>query len=283
MSIVLLTGATGFVGRQLLKALQERGYQIRLVIREGSQSRVSNMKGIESIVTTKDLFAESSIWWKKSCDGVDTVIHSAWYAEPGQYLQSDKNLDCLIGTMNLAKGAASSGIKKFVGIGTCFEYKMSDKPLTVDSPLEPLSPYAAAKAASFIFLSEYLRPKNIDFLWCRLFYLYGEKEDARRLVPHIRERILNNQPVELTSGNQIRDFLDVSVAGLMISHAAFSGLQGSINVCSGIPTSVRQLAENIADEYGRRDLLKFGARPDNLVDPSYVVGVRNFHQPKFKK
>ena len=272
MSIALLTGATGFVGRQLLMCLQERGYQIRLVIRAGSQSRIASLEGIESIVTTQDLFSESSTWWGKACDGVDTVIHSAWYAEPGQYLQSDKNLDCLIGTMNLAKGAASAGIKKFVGIGTCFEYAMSDKPLTVDSPLEPLSPYAAAKAASFIGLSGYLRPKNINFLWCRLFYLYGEKEDARRLVPYIRHKMTSNEPVELTSGNQIRDFLDVSNAARQIIDGLDSNLIGCENICSGIGISVRELAERIADEFGRRDLLRFGVREDNLIDPPYVVG-----------
>jgi dTDP-6-deoxy-L-talose 4-dehydrogenase (NAD+) len=50
--------------------------------------------------------------------------------------------------------------------------------------------------------------------------------------------------------------------------------QGAVNICSGIPITVRQLAEQVADEYGRRDLLKFGVRPDNLVDPPCVVGVR---------
>jgi nucleoside-diphosphate-sugar epimerase len=272
MSIVLLTGATGFVGRQLLKILQERGYLIRLVIREGSQSRIDNIEGIESIISTQDLFSESSTWWEKSCKGVDIVIHSAWYTKSGQYLQSDKNIDCLIGTINLAKGAASSFVKKFVGIGTCFEYKMSQKPLTASSPLKPLSPYAAAKASSFIFLSEYFRSKNINFLWCRLFYLYGEKEDGLRLVPYIRHRIMNNEPVELTSGNQIRDFLDVSKAAEQIIDGLEANLIGCENICSGFGISIRELAERIADEYGRRDLLRFGARKDNLMDPPYVVG-----------
>jgi dTDP-6-deoxy-L-talose 4-dehydrogenase (NAD+) len=272
MKVILLTGATGFIGGQLLKELQERAYQIRLVLRAGTQSRIRNMKGIESVITTRDLFSESSTWWEKACDGVDTVIHSAWYVEPGQYLQSDKNLDCLIGTMNLVKGAAAAGINKFVGIGTCFEYAMSDKPLTVDSPLEPLSPYAASKAASFIFLSEYLRRKKIDFLWCRLFYLYGENEDARRLVPYIRHKIASNEPVELTSGNQIRDFIDVKDAAKVIIHAMEKNVFGCTNICSGVGISVRELAERIADEFGRRDLLRFGIRQENLIDPPYVVG-----------
>ena len=105
-ALVLLTGATGFVGRQILKALSESGIKVRVVMREGTQSRIANLDAIESIVTTTDLFAENSNWWANVLRGIDTVIHAAWYAEPGQYLQSSKNLDCLQGTLNMAKGAA---------------------------------------------------------------------------------------------------------------------------------------------------------------------------------
>jgi dTDP-6-deoxy-L-talose 4-dehydrogenase (NAD+) len=59
----------------------------------------------------------------------------------------------------------------------------------------------------------------------------------------------------------------------MIVDVAMGNRAGAINICSGIPITVRILAEQIADEYGRRDLLKFGARPDNLVDPPRVVGI----------
>ncbi len=82
------------------------------------------------------------------------------------------------------------------------------------------------------------------------------------------------EPAELSSGNQIRDFLDVREAGAMIAEAALSERQGPVNICSGVPVTVRQLAERIADAYGRRDLLRFGARADNAFDPPCVVGVR---------
>ena len=60
----------------------------------------------------------------------------------------------------------------------------------------------------------------------------------------------------------------------MIAELALGERQGPVNICSGTAISVRQLAERIADEYGRRDLLRFGARPDNAVDPPRVVGIR---------
>lgn len=275
MSIVLLTGATGFVGRQIQKVLQEKGCQIRLVIREGSQSRIVNMKGVESIISTQDLFAESSTWWEKSCDGVDTVIHSAWYAEPGQYLQSDKNLDCLIGTMNLAKGASKAGVKRFGGIGTCFEYKMSpNKPLSIHDPLGPSSPYAGAKAATFIALSQYFSKRRISFVWFRLFYLYGDHEDSRKLGAYLHKQLSLGQPVKLTNGNQVRDFMDVSEAAQDIVRISLGSHEGVANICSGIPITVREFSEKIADQYGRRDLLNFGGKESNSEDPVHVVGVK---------
>ncbi|MDP2176975.1 NAD-dependent epimerase/dehydratase family protein [Methylicorpusculum sp.] len=273
-TIVLLTGATGFVGRQVLKALIEQGARVRVVVRDGKQSQIKPLENLESLVLSPDIFAENADWWASTCQGIDTVIHVAWYAEPGKYLQSEKNIDCLLGTLQMAKGAALAGVKRFVGIGTCFEYDLTGAMLSADTPLRPLTPYAAAKAAAFMALSQWLPEQGLEFAWCRLFYLYGEGEDARRLVPYLRTRLAAKQPAELTSGNQIRDFLDVGEAGRMIVEAALGHRQGPSNICSGQPITVRQLAEQIADEYGRRDLLKFGVRPDNLVDPPCVVGVK---------
>jgi dTDP-6-deoxy-L-talose 4-dehydrogenase (NAD+) len=274
MSLVLLTGSTGFVGRQILKVLQEKGHQVRLIIRDDSQLRIANMKGIEHIVHTPNIFTESSSWWEGVCAGVDIVIHCAWYAEPGQYLQSDKNLECLVGTLSLAKAAANVEVKRFVGIGTCFEYEMSNKPLSVYSPLSPLSPYAAAKAATYLMLSQYFFQKSLSFVWCRLFYLFGEGEDPRRFIPYLHKKLSSGEVAELTSGNQIRDFINVSVAAEKIVETAFSDIVGPTNICSGEAISIRQLAEKIAGIYNACALLNFGARPDNLVDPPYVVGVR---------
>ncbi|MGR0481946.1 MAG: NAD-dependent epimerase/dehydratase family protein [Candidatus Electronema sp. V4] len=273
-STVLLTGATGFVGRQILKALTEQSSKVRLVVRDEKQGQIEQADQIESVLVTPDIFLETSRKLKEICNGVDTFIHAAWYAEPGKYLQSPKNIDCLSGTLALAKACVQAGVRRFIGIGTCFEYDLSIGYLSIDAPLKPTTPYAASKAATFLALSQYLAAAGVEFVWCRLFYLYGEGEDERRLVPYLRKRLAQGEIAELTSGTQVRDFLDVQEAGRLIAEIAQGKQQGPINVCSGQPITVRQLAEQIADEYGRRDLLHFGTRPDNLVDPPCVVGIK---------
>ena len=269
---VLITGATGFVGRQVLGHLATQDIGLTVIVREGKQAMFKDNPAVETVIATPDLFAETAEWWMNVLQGIDTVIHVAWYAEPGLYLQSSKNLDCFQGTLSMGKGAAQAGVRRFIGIGTCFEYDLSRGMLSIDTPLKPLTSYAGAKAATYMALSQWLPVHGIEFVWCRLFYLYGEGEDARRLVPYLRAKLAAGEPAELTSGNQIRDFIDVSEAGGLIAEASLGTVQGPINVCSGFPITVKQLAENIADEYGRRDLLKFGARPDNLIDPFCVVG-----------
>jgi dTDP-6-deoxy-L-talose 4-dehydrogenase (NAD+) len=240
--MILLTGATGFVGRQVHKALAARGVPVRAVIRAGTQARLA--APVESAVTTPDLFAEKAAWWTQACRGIETAIHAAWFAEPGSYLYSPKNKDCVAGTLAFAEGAAQAGLRRFAGIGTCFEYDLSGGTLAVDTPLRPLTPYAQAKADAFTALTALARQRGFAFVWCRLFFLYGEDEDERRLVPYLRRQLAAGKPAELTACTQVRDYLDVAQAGRLIA------------------------------EDGRRDLLRFGARPNNAFDPPRVVGVR---------
>jgi nucleoside-diphosphate-sugar epimerase len=272
---VLLTGATGFVGRQVLNILDKSGISTRVIVREGKEGKIAGVNNLESIVYTLDLFSESVEWWTNVCEGIDIIIHVAWYAEPGKYLYADKNIDCLIGTLRFAKGASLAHVRRFVGIGTCFEYDLKDEALSVENPLLPITPYSGAKAAAYWALLNWFRSKQIEFVWCRLFYLYGEGEDPRRLVAQLHKNLSAKIPVDLSSGDQVRDFLDVVEAGRMIADIALGAELGAVNICSGIPITVREFAEKIADIYGRRDLLRFGARPDSATDPKYVVGIKN--------
>jgi len=167
----------------------------------------------------------------------------------------------------------TSQAQHFVGVGTCFEYDVEAGELSVETPLKPTTPYARAKVALFKSISQIPIQTNKTYAWCRLFYLFGENENPKRLVPYLHQQLQNNAPVALTSGTQIRDFMDVRQAGQDIATVALHRKQGPRNICSGTPITVRELAESIADHYGRRDLLKFGAREDNPVDPSIIIGV----------
>lgn len=275
MSRVLVTGGTGFVGRAVVSALKSRDMDLRCVVRNGSAKRLPDLTPSDQIIEVADLFTQKTEWWGDALTDIDMVIHLAWYAEPGKYLTSSRNLDCLSGTLAMAQGAAQAGVRRIVGVGTCFEYDLSLGHLSADARLDPVTPYSAAKAATFMTLNQWLPLQGIEFLWARLFYLYGKGEDTRRLVPYLHQQMQAGAIADLTSGTQVRDFMDVEDAAALLLTDAFSDRQGASNIASGQGITVRQLAETIADEYGRRDLLNFGARADNLTDPPCVVGLRD--------
>jgi dTDP-6-deoxy-L-talose 4-dehydrogenase (NAD+) len=279
MSKILITGATGFIGRQLVHILSnlKKKHQLKLIIRGNKKRKKQFLEypNIKNIIFTKDVFSEDVNWWKKQCNNIDIVIHLAWFVEPGLYLESPKNIDCLIGSLNLAKGAYQAGVKRYVGIGTCFEYDLSEGLLSIDTPLKPITMYANTKTALYLSLSRWFPDHGVEFAWCRLFYLYGEGEDSRRLTSYLRSRLKNGKLAKLTSGDKIRDFLDVAEAAKRIVKVAIGNQVGPINICSGDPITIRQYAEQIASEYGRLDLLQFVPSPNNLFDPPQIVGISN--------
>ena len=271
MKRVLLTGGTGFVGRQILRQLLIANCQVRMVVRGDCDA-----PDTVELWQTDDLFGAPDTSLEEACRDVDTVIHAAWYTEPGKYVESPRNLDCLTGTLRLGQAAVRSGVQRFVGVGTCFEYDVAAGFLRTTTPLAPKTLYGAAKAAAYLALSRLMANEGRSFAWCRLFYLYGEGEDPRRLAPYIRACLAAGVQAELTSGRQIRDFLDVAEAGRRIADAALSGVEGPLNICSGEPITVADLARRIADEFGRRDLLHFGARAEPVGEPPCVIGEPSF-------
>jgi len=269
---ILITGGMGFVGTQIVRSLARQDVEITLVVRKEKNAKAKNIPSVKKVVFSPDIFAENKNWWTKVCQGIDIIIHAAWYVEPGEYLESEKNVDCLIGSLELVRGAACAKVERFIGVGTCFEYELSASKLSIQTPLKPLTTYAAAKTSLFTFGSTYLPARGIDFAWGRLFYLYGEGEDERRLVPYVRGKISKGETAELTEGKQIRDYLDVSQAGNQIAELALGTKVGPVNICSGLAMTVRELAEKIAKEYGRPDLLSFGKKAENINEPPCVLG-----------
>lgn len=273
MSTVLLTGATGFVGRQIHRHLIRQGHDVRAVIRSGSAKRL--VAQLSDIVETDNLFGENADWWAETCRGIDTVIHSAWYVKHGAYLDASENANCVAGTFAMAEGATRAGVAHVIGIGTCMEYRLPGDRLTVESPVEPSNFYSACKLSTYHMLREWFARRETIFSWCRIFYLYGEGEDPRRLTAYIRRQLEADEPARLSAGTQLRDFLGVQIAGAMIASVVETRQPGAINICSGEAITIRAFAERIADAYGRRELLEFGTMEPHPSDPSAVVGICN--------
>jgi nucleoside-diphosphate-sugar epimerase len=199
----------------------------------------------------------------------ELCFHCAWYAVPGDYLHSQENLTALMDSLNLARGARRSGCRHFVGVGTCFEYDTSLGTLSETSPTKPQSLYAAAKLALHLVLDQ-MRGEAMGVTWARLFYLYGPMEDVRRLVPSVVRALLAGEPVAISPGQQVRDFLHVEDVAAALAVLGQRYLDGVFNIGSGQPITVAEVATTLGRLSGSESLVRIGARPYAPGDPMYV-------------
>lgn len=268
---VLLTGATGFIGAQVAKELVENGADVYALVRPNSDlSRLQDVASNLHLVTA-ELFSPSSL------DTVPWVsikpelcVHLAWYAVPRSYLSAPQNLTALTGSIELLTRLSKVGCGRFVGVGTCFEYNTSFGYLSEDSPTRADTLYSGAKLALYTVLQSMRSGTEMSFAWARLFYQYGPFEDKRRLVPSVITSLICGEHVALTSGEQVRDFLHVQDVARAICAILESSVEGPVNVGSGVPVTVRDLAIQIANLMEHQDLLGFGELPHPPSDPAFV-------------
>jgi nucleoside-diphosphate-sugar epimerase len=112
---------------------------------------------------------------------------------------------------------------------------------------------------------------GISLAWARLFFLYGPREHADRLVSSVARSLLTGTPVACTDGNQRRDYLHVGDAADALVCLLRSDLMGSVNVGSGVAVAVRELVGLVAAACNRPDLVEFGSRPTPQNEPPILV------------
>jgi nucleoside-diphosphate-sugar epimerase len=157
-----------------------------------------------------------------------------------------------------------------VGIGTCFEYDLSLGYLSESSLTKPITLYAATKVALSTILQQFAQITEMEVAWIRLFYQYGPMEDERRLIPGIISSLLRDEVVKTTKGEQIRDFLHIEDVASAIWAVAKSNVSGVVNVGSGQPVTVGQIALELGNLLGKPDLIHLGALPYRPNDPMFI-------------
>jgi len=267
---ILLTGATGFIGSHLARLLVSNNCEVYALVRKGS-----NLWRIEDIVpklrlVRSDLLATDQLQHQLEKVRPDMCLHLAWYVVPGKYLTALENIDQLNASLHLASTLASLGCKRFVSIGTCFEYDIGSERLSETSPVKPKTLYAASKLALQTVAEQIANLTGMEFAWLRLFHLYGPFEPEPRLVPSVIISLLRNQVARVTKGEQVRDFLHVEDVAAAIWAVAQSQLSGTVNIGSGQPVTVREIIERIGEIIGRRELIEFGGLAYNPSDPMFV-------------
>lgn len=268
MKRVLLTGATGFIGRHCLSSLLANDFEVHAV-------------------SSKQPSAQSSdaVTWHQA-DLLDTeqagelikrtqpthLLHLAWYAVPGKYWTSSENLRWVRASLNLIESFRQHGGERVVAAGTCAEYDWNygycSEQLT---PLAPATLYGTCKHSLRLILDAYAAQTGLSSAWGRIFFLYGPHEYPSRLVASVVRSLLRDEPSRCSHGKQIRDFLYVQdVADAFVALLA-SDVAGPVNIGSGNPLALKDVVYRIADMLGRRELVHLGALPAAEGDPALLV------------
>ncbi len=153
----------------------------------------------------------------------------------------------VVGTLRLLEAARAVGVDRFVYCGSCFEYGAGSR-LSEDAPLRPRSPYAASKSAGWLLAQAAAAAEGLPLVTLRLFTVYGPFEAPHRLVPSCVLSAIEGKPIEITSGDQLRDFVfvDDAIEAFVAASESAGGVGHTINVCSGVETRVRDLAAAVA-------------------------------------
>ncbi len=269
---VLVTGAAGFIGSHVARALVTRGDDVLALLRTGTSRRrigdlVDRMRIDEARLDEPEQVTQVLDRFRP-----EAVIHLAWYAHPHDYLSSGENVRSLATTNFFAERVFASGCRKFVGVGSCAEYSSKPSPRRESDRTEPMTLYGACKRAASLVVGGLGRAAQAEVAWARIFHVHGRDEDPARLVTRVAAALARGEAVELSPGDQVRDHLHVTDVAAALAHLTGPNRAGSFNVCSGEGVTLKDVLTTVGEILGRPELLRFGARPYAADEEHYLVG-----------
>lgn len=269
---VLVTGAAGWIGAHVVRALAGQGHTVFAAVRKNRIAESQKHQHGDIHFVEFDLDDDRAVRCAINQVRPDVAIHLAWYTVPGKFWNAPANLDCANAGLRFARVLAEAGCRRLVMAGSCAEYDWNHGFLSEEcTPLGPRTLYGACKNALREILESFCRETSMQFAWTRLFYLYGPGENCERFVPSIILPLLRRGIANCTSGKQIRDFLNVEDMAGAISAVATSEFTGVINIGSGQPVTIKKIVETIAGILGCRERVAFGAIPDSASEPPLLV------------
>lgn len=274
---IAVTGASGFVGRYVLSALQPQEVEIVAVTRDAA--RLGKLGNTVSIVemdiarSSSDSFAQMG--------HPDVLIHLAWDGLPN-YKSLHHFETELPKQYHFLKSMIAAGLPSLLVTGTCFEYGMQSGPLAADMPTKPNNPYGYAKDILRKQLTFLKSSEHFNLTWARLFYMYGEGQPGTSLYPKLKEAVSRGDKVfNMSGGEQLRDYLPVEEVARQIAQLAMARKDmGAVNICSGCPISIRKLVEQWLTENGWEIELNLGHYPYPDYEPMAFWGAKKNERPE---
>src|SRR4051794_28024617 len=253
MSRVLVTGGAGFIGSNLVRALLERGDDVRVLDNFSTGNR-ANLEGVDVEIVEGELRSYERV--HNAVRGTEVVYHLGALGSVPRSVQDPLTSSAvnIEGTLNVLLAARDEGIRRVVYSSSSSVYGNSGElPRGEAMPADPISPYGVAKLAAERYCVSFSRVYHgFETVVLRYFNVFGERQSPlsqyAAVVPLFVTAIAEGRPVTIFGdGEQSRDFTYVgNVVDATLRAGEAAGASGEIfNVAAGSPGSVNLLADTI--------------------------------------
>lgn len=254
--LVLVTGAAGFTGRHVIRALAEEGY--RVAAWRHRTPLPADLAALCERVTCGDIREPQAR--AAALEGVHAVCHLSAYipADMDDLRQADRcNRINALAAMDLAEDAAKRGVRRFVHLSTANMYADSESACRESDAVFPAqlgSAYFASKLAGEIYLSNVANRTGMEVLILRVATPYGPGEPAQKVIPTFLRLAAEGKPLRMVNGGVARfSYVHVADVATAVLNAVGSGDGGIYNIASGEHTSLLELARQIVAMHGQGD------------------------------
>jgi nucleoside-diphosphate-sugar epimerase len=236
---ILVTGASGFLGKYVINALLQSS--IHTQIFAISQKNINAIKDKNLTWIKLDLHDFDATRSALEKISPDVLIHLAWYAEHGKFWDSLENIKWICTTISLLESFKEFGGSKVFIAGTCAEYDANHGPCIEGlTPIKPESIYAKSKDLTRQIAVNLCNKWKINLVWGRIFFPYGPGEALTKLIPSTLISLRNDSEINISHGNQQRDFIHAwDVAQAISLLATNPSCDGEFNISSQQAISIK--------------------------------------------